>query len=122
MRIKLDEHIPGTLCGYLAALGHDVRTVVDQGLTGHRDHVIWQTVSDEKRFLITQDLGFGQLATASAMHSGLLVLRLRLPSASALMERVRALFVLEDVGRWHDRVVIVTDTKVRVRSSRHNGA
>jgi hypothetical protein len=40
VKIKLDEHIPQPLSPVLEALGHDVRTVVNQGLTGHSDEAI----------------------------------------------------------------------------------
>lgn len=56
MRFKLDEHIAQQLSPVLAALGHDARTVVDQGLTGHADQAIWRAVSQEDRLLVTQDL------------------------------------------------------------------
>jgi hypothetical protein len=35
MRIKLDENLPTTLVTDLQALGHDVDTAPDEGLSGH---------------------------------------------------------------------------------------
>lgn len=38
--------------------GHDVDTVPEEHLSGRPDAEIWQIVSAEGRFLITQDLDF----------------------------------------------------------------
>ena len=42
MKVKLDENIPVSLVEALAALGHDVQTVIGQGLTGRADAEIWR--------------------------------------------------------------------------------
>ena len=49
MRIKLDENLPLKLAVSLTALGHDVGTVFEEGLTGHADMDIWQIAQREKR-------------------------------------------------------------------------
>jgi len=121
VKIKLDEHIPHPLSPVLAALGHDVRSVVDQGLTGHADDAIWRVVADEDRFLVTEDVDFGRVALAGTSHSpGILILRLGVPSVAALLRRVRTLFETENVSRWHGCVVVATERKIRVR--RREGA
>jgi len=37
VRIKLDENLPESLAGELAALNHDVDSVRQEGLAGHHD-------------------------------------------------------------------------------------
>ena len=56
MRIKLDENIAATV--RLAALGHDVHTVIEEDLSGRVDSEVWVAAQLEERFLITQDLDF----------------------------------------------------------------
>ena len=58
MKIKLDENLPLRLAFLLQELGHDVDTVQDEQLVGHRDAEIWNAAQRESRFLITQDLDF----------------------------------------------------------------
>lgn len=58
MRIKLDENIPSQLRSDLSNLGHDVDTVIDEGLTGKNDDTVWLAAQREQRFFITQDLDF----------------------------------------------------------------
>lgn len=114
MKVKLDEHIPQQLSPVLAALGHDARTVVDQGLTGNPDQAIWRAVAEEDRLLVTQDVAFGRVAIAGT-GPGLLILRLGVPSVAALIHRVRTLFETEDVSLWRGCVVVATERKIRVR-------
>lgn len=116
MKIKLDENIPHALSPALVALGHDVRTVVDQGLTGQSDDAIWSVVAQEERFLVTQDVRFGRVAIADATATGgVLLLRLDAPSRAALLRRATTLFETEDVARWCGCLVVATERKIRVR-------
>jgi len=116
VKIKLDENIPQSLSPTLMNLGHDVRTVLDQGLTGFPDDSIWRVVADEDRFLVTQDVRFGRVAIEDAStNAGILGLRLGVPSRSALLTRARMLFETEDVAGWRGCVVVATERKIRVR-------
>lgn len=116
MRIKLDENLPESLQASLGAFGHNVDTVISQGLGGHSDEDVWQAAQDSRRFLITQDLDFSDLRKFSpGTHQGILLLRLRLPGRLALAERICELFQREDVEGWARCFVLVTDRKIRVR-------
>jgi len=42
MRIKLDENLPSRLASRLAGMGHDAQTVVEEGIAGQADPVIWE--------------------------------------------------------------------------------
>ncbi|MCF7980240.1 MAG: DUF5615 family PIN-like protein [Chromatiaceae bacterium] len=41
MKIKLDENIPTAVASHLAAFGHDVDSVMDEGLDGCPDPDVW---------------------------------------------------------------------------------
>lgn len=58
MRLKLDENLPKSLVTSLTALGHDVDTVVEEGLKGRSDDEVWEAAQNHERFLVTQDLDF----------------------------------------------------------------
>lgn len=65
MKIKLDENLPSQLAGILGSLGHNVETVIQEGLAGHPDPDIWERTQQEGRFLITQDLDFSDISRFS---------------------------------------------------------
>ncbi|RJR31837.1 MAG: hypothetical protein C4576_31385 [Desulfobacteraceae bacterium] len=123
MKIKIDENLPSQLAGILGHLGHNVETVMQEGLAGHPDPDIWERAQQEERFLITQDLDFSDVTRFSpGTHHGLLLVRLRSPGRLALTLRIQALFETEKVQEWQRCFVVVTDRKLRVRQPRQSGA
>jgi hypothetical protein len=58
MKIKLDENFDVRLVTVLAADGHDVDTVISEGLAGREDDTIYATCRANGRVLITLDLDF----------------------------------------------------------------
>ena len=76
MRVKLDEDLPHSLGDLLGRHGHDVATVLDEGLGGSTDAALWPVVQSEGRLLITADKGFADLRTfPPGSHCGVLLLR-----------------------------------------------
>jgi predicted nuclease of predicted toxin-antitoxin system len=121
MKIKLDENLPSVLAPRLAAMRHDVQTVVEEGIAGKPDGVIWQAAQSEARFLITQDMDFSNAQRlVLGTHHGILLIRMRTPSRRALVARVADLFAQEDVTHWAKCFVVATESKVRVRRSVKN--
>ena len=51
MKIKLDENPPFGLVSNLAALGHDVHTPQQEGLSGAMDSQLWEAAQGDERFL-----------------------------------------------------------------------
>ena len=116
MRIKLDENLPARLAHVLAAMGHDIDTVPQEGLAGLDDAQIWEAAQRAGRFLITQDLDFSSfLQFTPGTHHGLLLVRLRDTGRRALVRRREGIFQSEDVEAWKRCFVIATDRKIRVR-------
>jgi predicted nuclease of predicted toxin-antitoxin system len=116
MNIKLDENMPAGLAPVLADLGHNVETVVQEGMEGWADPDIWERVQQESRFLTTQDLDFSDVRRfAPGTHQGILLVRLRAPGRIALTEIVRELFRKENVSDWPGCFIVLTETKLRIR-------
>ena len=115
MNIKLDENMPVRLARTLAKCGHQVDTVLQEGLKGQDDEQIWKAAQDAGRFLITQDLDISDTRRfAPGSHHGLLLVRLTNPGRNALVQRVRDLFLTEDVAGWERCFVVLTEHKIRV--------
>ena len=116
MKIKLDENLSADVAGRLAALGHDVDTVPEEGLQGKVDPDIWAASQREARFLVTQDLDFSDIRRfPPGTHHGLLIVRLADPTRSAIANRVAEVFATEAIERWPGCIVVATDCRVRVR-------
>lgn len=116
MKIKLDENLPVSLQQALSELGHDVDTVMSEGIAGHCDADVWRYTCAAKRFLITQDLDFSDIRQfAPGTHPGILLVRLRDPGIRGLIARIVGLFKAEFVENWAGCLVVATDSKLRVR-------
>jgi predicted nuclease of predicted toxin-antitoxin system len=58
MRFKIDENIPIEVAEILINSGHESTTVFDENLAGTKDEVIASRCIQEKRVLLSMDLGF----------------------------------------------------------------
>ena len=115
MKLKLDENLPESLMGELAALGHDVDNVRLEGLAGLSDPYIWRAAKQDGRFLITQDLDFSDNRQfAPGTHQGLMLVRLRVPGRRALAARIAEAFHSAEADSWARCFVLLTDSKLRV--------
>jgi predicted nuclease of predicted toxin-antitoxin system len=71
VKIKLDENIPVSTSQVLMEIGHDVETVIGEGLAGHDDPTVLAAASAEERLLVTLDRGFGDVrAYPPGSHGG----------------------------------------------------
>lgn len=117
MRIKLDENLPTSLVAALATLGHDVDSVLHEGLSGRADPDVWRAAQDEDRFFVTQDLDFSDVRRfRPGTHAGLLLVRLTKPGRRALTQRIIQVFTAGNPDNWTGSFVVATDIKLRVAS------
>jgi len=65
VRIKLDENLPVELVEDLQALGHEVDSVVSEGLAGQPDSIVADAARRRHRVLFTLDKG---LATSAGFR------------------------------------------------------
>lgn len=116
MKIKLDENMPSSLVDLLQHLGHDVDTVLAEGLAGFDDDAVWNAAQEDGRLLITQDLDFSDLRKfAPGEHSGVVLFRLQEPGWPVLLARARSVFGCVTLSEWRGCLVVVTPHKIRVR-------
>ena len=116
MRMKLDENIATSAAIRLAALGHDVHTVIEERLAGHPDIDIWAAAQAEERFLVTQDLDFSDgRRFAAGSHWGILVVRLPDAEQWRIADYLAGWFSAPDAETWGQCFVVATPNKVRVR-------
>ncbi len=114
--MKLDENLSRHLVQFLAARGHDVTTVVGEGLGGENDSLVARAAAGEGRMIITLDRRFADIRRyPPGTHPGFLVLRpddQSPPTVQALMEEFLGQYQLE---RLAGCLVVVEPDRVRVR-------
>ncbi len=92
MKIKIDEDLPVRISSILKSAGHDVDTVVDEGLAGKDDLEVSRTATSPGRLVLTLDRGFGDIRRyPPGTHAGILVLRIADQAAPAVADIVTEL-------------------------------
>jgi predicted nuclease of predicted toxin-antitoxin system len=116
MRIKVDEDLPRATVQMLRDRGYEAVSVIEQGMGGWKDPVLWQAIQSEQRFLVTADKGFADIRSyPPGSHAGVLLLR---PDEDGirpvikLLERVLANYDLKALART---VTVVTPRGIRIR-------
>jgi predicted nuclease of predicted toxin-antitoxin system len=116
MRVKLDENLPAALVEEIGAMGHDVDTVAAEKCTGLPDDEVVQAARAAQRVLFTLDKGIGDVRRhPPGRHGGVVLIRLRRRGPGSARKAV--LDALPRVERLAagGRLVVVTETTVRVR-------
>jgi predicted nuclease of predicted toxin-antitoxin system len=76
MRFKLDENLDPRLAPVVAEGGHEVDTVLDEGLSGKDDDAVYQACLASGRILVTLDLDFSNpFRFPPAPAEGIIVVR-----------------------------------------------
>jgi len=119
MRFKLDENIGSRAARLFPQAGHDVETVLQGGLSGAVDEIIFETCVREKRCLLTLDLDFADIVRFPPHKApGIAVLRLPNSVSLSLMERfVSDLLSMLDVEPIAGRLWIVEPGRIRIREN-----
>ena len=115
MRIKVDEDLRAAV-RMLRDKGYQALNVVEQGMGGYKDPVLWQAVQAEQRYLVTADKGFADIRLyAPGTHVGVLLLR---PDQDGIGPTIELLeMVLEDYSLESlvGTTAVVTPRGIRVR-------
>lgn len=116
MKLKLDENLPHDLAGELARRGHDVDTVLDEQLGGHKDPVVVQAATEDDRMVITLDRGVGDIRNfPPGTHAGVVVLRPASQDPASILTLIERLLGIHELEEFSRCVVIVEPQRVRVR-------
>jgi predicted nuclease of predicted toxin-antitoxin system len=114
--VKVDEDLPGQIADLLAARGHDTATVAEQGWQGTPDNILWSSIQNERRWLITADKGFADLRRyPPGSHCGVILLRIPEESRRSYMKLAALTLDRVDLDSLGGAVVVATGRGVRIR-------
>jgi predicted nuclease of predicted toxin-antitoxin system len=113
VKFKLDENLPVSSSAILTSAGHDVDTVIQEGLIGAPDQDV---VAAAGRILISLDRGLGDIrAYPPGSHAGIVVLRLSDQSAAAAVKAVSDLATLTNPDSLAGAVAVLQRGLLRIR-------
>ncbi len=116
MKIKLDENLPRSAKPVLAAAGHDVDSVEDEGLAGADDPTVSEAATAAERLIITLDRGFGDTQRyPPGSHAGILVLRVDDQSAASACATLTEVVASSDLEKLSGCVAVYRKGELRVR-------
>ncbi len=117
MKFKVDENLPIEVAQLLREAGHDVFTVLDQGLGGSQDQTLIEHCRGEGRALITLDIHFADIrAYPPGDFSGLIVLRLARQDKAHVLQVMSRVLKLAASEPLDGQLWIVDERRVRIRS------
>jgi predicted nuclease of predicted toxin-antitoxin system len=118
VRIKLDENIPVSVAEPLRSAGHDVDTVVVEGLAGAPDVEVLANATSSDRLVVTLDRGFADLRVhPPGSHAGMIVLRVEDHVTSGHRAGGQSLLGAVDIDGLTGCVSVFRAGTIRVRRS-----
>ena len=106
MKFLVDNQLPVALARWLASQGADAIHVLDWGLPGAPDRVIWARANDEGRIVVSKDSDFVLLANRPADVGRLLWVRTGNNRREVLLARfATAWSAIEDAFAKGERIV-----------------
>jgi predicted nuclease of predicted toxin-antitoxin system len=116
MKFILDENVDFRLISFLTRLGHDALSVLHWMPYGRPDEDVLAIAMREKRILLTNDKDFGELLIRwNLPHTGVILMRLKNERLENV--QVRLLHVLTHYQNHLHHLLIITQTKIRVRTT-----
>ena len=119
LRHKLDKNLPRRVEPALRALGHDVETVVAEGLSGSSDPAVLAACNSEARVLVTLDLDIADIrAYPPGSHHGIWVLRPARQGFQNVLNLMLAGVRLAATERAEGQLWVVDEFRIRIREPR----
>lgn len=116
MKFLSDMGISPKTVAFLQSLGYDAVHLHDQNLDRSMDTTILAKARDERRILLTHDLGFGELvAVSGAKLPSVITFRLRNMHPERVNYYLQVLITRHQKVLEQGAIVSVTDGQIRVR-------
>lgn len=116
MNIKVDEDLPNIVVKELIEKGYSAQGIREQGMSGWKDHHLWQEIQTEKRYLITADKGFAEIRHyPPGEHGGVMLLRPDQDGIRPVLRLLHAVLAQYDLRMLEGTITVVTPRGIRIR-------
>lgn len=116
LRFLADMGVSWRVVEWLRSNAYDAKHLREEGLQRLSDQDIFTKANSERRVVLTFDLDFSEIASlSSGMTVSVIVFRLRNTRTSHLIERLSSTLTESDEALKAGAVVVVEDTRHRVR-------
>ncbi len=116
MKFIIDENIPPKVTAYLEGLGHDVKSVLGERLTGISDENLMKNALDESRALVTFDKHFGDiLRYPPEKTAGVILLKIHPPIIGRITNAFDNFFKKHGKAPLKGRLIVLSDREYRIR-------
>lgn len=114
MRFLIDANLSPETAVHLRSLGHDVKSLIEEGLGYISDKEVARHAMRERRILVAFDLDFGEFYHFSnKKRIGVIVLRLQ-DQRIEMINTILEVFLKHLKRSISNRLVILTETNVRI--------
>ena len=117
MQFKIDENLPIDAASLIRSHGFDCLSVYDEELTGCPDSELIDVCREEKRILITLDIGFGDIRNyPPGENEGIIVMRLTHQDKQQILAMITNILPRFTTMPLVRRLWIVEQDRIRIRS------
>lgn len=116
MKFLADENIFPNVINHLRKLGHDVKGIVESGLSQATDDKIIEIATKEKRTIITFDKHFGDILRYPPKNlSGIIFIRIHPPLLDDIYSSFENLFENYRYDSFEGRLIVLSKSGYRIR-------
>lgn len=116
MKFLVDENVFPKITLHLRSLGHDVKSIQEEGLNRIADDEIVRLAKKEDRAIITFDKHFGNvLKYPPSNTAGIVHIRIHPPLLKDLLLAIDNLFKKYRLPSFHGKLIVLSRTGYRVR-------
>ena len=116
MRLLADAGLSPKTVAFLKQLGHDAAHVRDLGLQRARDSELVQRARIDDRVIVTFDLDFGDILALGVLDKpSAIIFRLADERAESVNQRLAAVLTEREADLESGALILVEDTRYRVR-------
>lgn len=116
MRFLIDENIFPNITSYLRSLGHDVKSIQEEGLFKISDAKIVQMAKDEDRTIITFDKHFGNVLKYPPFDtSGIIHIRIHPPLLHDVIAAIDNLLKKYESPTFRGKLIVLSKNGYRIR-------